>query len=57
LVITYKACTAGDIPATEVLIEGRGPIKHIGLNKKLMENVIDDWLRALVPSKAIVVMD
>jgi hypothetical protein len=32
LVITYKICTARDIPATEVLIEGRGPIKHLSLS-------------------------
>jgi hypothetical protein len=25
---TYKAGTTGDIPPTEVLIKGRGPIKH-----------------------------
>jgi hypothetical protein len=47
---TYKISTTGDIPATEVLIEGVGTIKQLSLMQE--NNVTDDWFIVLVLSKA-----
>jgi hypothetical protein len=47
---TYKYDNFGYIPATEVLIELACLPKHIPLTCE--KNRKDDWLLALVPSKA-----
>jgi hypothetical protein len=39
LVITYKVGTTRDIPSIEVLIKGRGPIKHLILAWEKKENM------------------